>query len=205
MFTIQGDAVEVVTTPLGAGVAFAAGASTGGDVTGNPEVAGASTTREDGEVAGIMESIAERIMPTTMEDACIYLTLLVLIGMLLVWSIVDDGIMGGGAHTRRIILMRNGAVLVLSALGVYVYRDSAIMASYWWVVLVLWALYVTYDYYVHQALSGWNSRMRNMYFIVVAVGAGLIGFATSALCVWWPFVIVALISLALLNPFGHRG
>ena len=168
-----------------------------------PSVAGAATEGDD-SIEGEAEAGAEPTVAGAVSDAvadvlegdCTLTWLLLLLVFTLGWSLIDDLVRKtSGAWQKR--LTQNLIFSAVYAVAVIAAGFLGVLATWWWVLALAWAMFTGFDYKKHQDDINWSANYRNAFYVALAVLFIVVHFVFGWPCVWIPFAVVGIAAAAL--------
>jgi len=181
-------------TVAGSAASTESGAQVGASL--DEQVDATSSARTADTAESLNEVATEpRVAGSTTQAWCTFLWLLLLAILSLITSVADDLLQHRGSIFRTLFkrqLVFSLGYSVLVGVAYYV----GIIDETWWLLAGMWLLAQGVDIYAHtKHVTLWRPRT---HFMVMGGGAVLligVGMFTDSVCIWWPFVVVALLSL----------
>lgn len=168
-------------------------------------VLGESTTTEEeesepseplAEVAGIDRS-SSPVAALFTETNCIFWWLLLLAAISFSWSLYEDKYRNGDSVFAD-LFARNALFTGAYVFGLLLCFFIGILDAIWWLFAGAWIAATMFDYRAHRMLfAAWNAAQRNAYYTATGVFLILTSFVFGFPCEWWPFFLIAVVSVLL--------
>ena len=147
-----------------------------------------------GNVLGITKTQNDLPLLTSL---CILLLLILLVIISFGWSAVEDLIRPTSSYFKP-LFFRNAIFTAVYLLALYLGYTYDLLGQYWWVLVVAWVGMTVIDYHSHRyEFPDWSAASRNLFYTVLGVLFLTSYYLFSFPCIWWPFAMIAVVSVTL--------